>query len=123
MITGSVNAGREAVIPVEVLDANAQPHAIEAIVDTGFTGSLTLPSSLIAAWGLPFRGRQQVVLGNGSVDLLDVYAGTVLWNGQPLAIEIDSCDTDPLVGMSLLDGYALYIEVRVGAVVTITALP
>jgi predicted aspartyl protease len=74
---------------------------------------------MIALHGLVLRGHHQVILGDGSVSLLDVYVGTVVWDGQPCLIDIDSADTDPLVGMSLLDGYALYVEVRAGAGVTI----
>jgi clan AA aspartic protease len=104
VITGVVNARREAIIPLDVLDAAGRPHPIEAIIDTGFTGFLTLPPSMIAVLGLSFLGRQQVILGNGNVDLLDVYKGTVRWDGQDRTVEVDSADTDPLVGMSLLDG-------------------
>jgi hypothetical protein len=57
------------------------------------------------------------------VSLLDVYVGTVLWDGQTRLIDIDSAGTVPLVGMALLEGYALYVEVRAGASVTISALP
>lgn len=123
MITGSVTAGREAMISFEVVDASGQPHAVDAIVDTGYTGFLTLPPSTIASLGLAWRGYHQVILGDGSPGLFDVYIGTVLWDGQPRQIDIDCADTDPLVGMSLLDGYALYVEVRAGAVVTVSALP
>jgi len=123
VIIGSVNTRREAIISLEVVDASGQPRAIEAIIDTGFTGFLTLPPSMIARLGLVLRGHHHVILGDGSVGLLDVYVGTVLWDGQPLLIDIDSADADPLVGMALLEGYALYVEVRAGAGVTISALP
>jgi clan AA aspartic protease len=123
VIAGVVNARREAVIPLDVIDAGGQPHRIEAIIDTGFTGFLTLPPSMIATLGLPFLGRQQVILGNGSVDLLDVYTGIVHWDGQDRTVEVDSAGSGPLVGMSLLDGYDLHIQARAGGSVTITALP
>jgi clan AA aspartic protease len=119
VIIGSVNTECEAIISLEVVDASGQPRAVEAVIDTGFTGFLTLPPLMIALHGLVLRGHHQVILGDGSVSLLDVYVGTVVWDGQPCLIDIDSADTDPLVGMSLLDGYALYVEVRAGAGVTI----
>ena len=43
MITGMVNAHREATSPLSVPDANGQRHAIDAVIDTGYTGCLTLP--------------------------------------------------------------------------------
>ena len=52
MITGVVNANHEATVPLVVHDAHGQQQTIEAVIDTGFTGSLTLPSTLIAVLGV-----------------------------------------------------------------------
>ncbi len=43
MITRVVNANYEATIPLVVQAIYGQEEAIEAVIDTGFTGSLTLP--------------------------------------------------------------------------------
>ena len=48
MITGVVNANCEATIRLMVHGSNGQEQEIEAIIDTGFTGFLTLYPSLIA---------------------------------------------------------------------------
>jgi hypothetical protein len=34
----------------------------------------------------------------------------VIWNGQVKAIEVNDSETDPLVGMGLLEGYELKIQ-------------
>jgi predicted aspartyl protease len=47
MITGNVNTNREALITLTVLGKNQQFQKIIAVVDTGYTGFLTLPSSVI----------------------------------------------------------------------------
>ena len=78
MIIGVVNAHREATIGLIVQDANGQGHDIEAVIDTGFTGFLTLPIALIAALGLTWRGYASAVLGDGSLQQFDVYAATVI---------------------------------------------
>ncbi len=56
MMTGVVNANREATIRLVVIGPSGQQQEIEAIIDTGFTGFLTLPAVLIAALGLPWPG-------------------------------------------------------------------
>jgi predicted aspartyl protease len=56
MSTGMVNAHCEAIIPLSVQDANGQGHMIDAVTDTGYTGCLTLPPTLIAALGLTWKG-------------------------------------------------------------------
>lgn len=53
MITGVVTAEREAVIGLKVQGPSGQTQKIQAVIDTGFTGWLTLPPSLIAALGCP----------------------------------------------------------------------
>jgi clan AA aspartic protease len=123
MIIGMVNAHREATIPLSVQDASGQVHEIEAVIDTGFTGFLTLPPSLIAALGLSWRGYASAVLGDGSLQQFDVYAATVIWDGHARTVEIDAADTDPLVGMGLLYGYEVRIQAIDGGAVTIEALP
>jgi clan AA aspartic protease len=119
MIQGVVNHHREAIIPVTVRSPLGQELPIDAIVDTGFNGSLTLPPVPIAALGLPWRNYGQATLANGSVDLFDVFAATVLWDGSARSILVEEVATQPLVGMGLLDGYDLHIEVTAGGSVTI----
>lgn len=102
MITGRVTARREAIIPVSVQDTHGHGQTIDAVLDTDYTGSLTLPPSLIAALGLPWRGYASAVLGDGSLQQFEVYAASVLWDGHVRVVEINAADTDPLVGMGLL---------------------
>jgi len=123
MITGVVNTNREATIRLVVVGPHGQQQDIEAIIDTGFTGFLTLPSALTAALGLSWLSRQPGILADGSVDIFDVYAATVMWDGRSRVVEVEAADTEPLVGMSLLTRYSLRIDVLSGGIVTITALP
>jgi clan AA aspartic protease len=123
MIIGVVNANREATIRLVVHGANGQSQEIEAVIDTGFTGFLTLPSSLIALLGLSWLGRQQAMLADGVVRLFDVYGATVIWDGQLRTVETDSADTEPLLGMGMIYGHDLRIQVVSGGTVTIEALP
>ncbi|MDQ3250650.1 MAG: clan AA aspartic protease [Chloroflexota bacterium] len=119
MVTGVVTAEREAVIRVQVQGASGQAQVIEAVIDTGFTGWLTLPPSLIAMLGLPWLTQGRALLANGQMETFDVYAATLLWDGQSLRVMVDEANTDPLIGMSLLHGYELYIQNQDGGSVTI----
>jgi hypothetical protein len=60
MITGVVNPNREAIIRLMVAGPGGQQQDIEAIINTGFTGFLTLPPALVAALGLPWLSRHLV---------------------------------------------------------------
>jgi len=123
VITGLVNARYEAMIRALVRDAAGQAHEIEAIIDTGFNGSLTLPPALIAALALPWRTRGSAILANGTEDEFDIYAATLIWDGIPRPILIESVDTAPLVGMALLYGYDVRIQAIDGGLMTLEALP
>ena len=123
MISGTVNARHEILIRVPVRDAAGQEQQVEAVLDTGFTGSLTLPSALIASLGLPWRSRGNAVLANGNVEQFDIYAATVVWDGTPRRILIQAIDTAPLLGMALLAGYELRVRVTDGGSVQIEAIP
>jgi clan AA aspartic protease len=123
VITGVVNANREAIIYLVVRGPNGQEREIEAVIDTGFTGFLTLPFSLIVSLGLIWRGQAQATLGDGSLHQFDVYGATVIWDGQGQIVETDAADTVPLIGMGLLYGHDLHIQTVEGGTVTIEALP
>ena len=123
MITGVVNSEREAIIHLIVRGPNRQEREIEAVIDTGFTGFLTLPFSLILSLGLTWRGQAQATLGNGSLHQFDVYGATVIWDGQGRIVETDAADTTPLIGMGMLYRHEIYIQTVEGGTVTINALP
>ncbi len=123
MITGVVNTKREAIIQVVVHGPNGQAREIDAVIDTGFTGFLTVPSSLIVSLGLTWRGQAQAELGDGSLHQFNVYEATVTWDGQMRTVETDAADTMPLIGMAMLYGYHLHIQAVEGGIVTIGALP
>lgn len=118
MIAGTVTAAREARIPLTLRSPLGTSQETDALIDTGFNGFLTLPPSLIAGLGLKRLARGRAILADGREQLFDIHAVVVLWDGQPLTVEADSADTDPLVGMGLLQGYELSMEVVDGGSVS-----
>ncbi len=122
MIEGAVNALYEPVVPLSLMGPAGRALEVEAVIDTGYNGLLTLPPPLVVALGLPRRSSGEASLADGSVVSFDIYGVTVLWDGQLRHIEADEADSAPLVGMSLLDGYDLSIRVRNGGRVLIQAV-
>ncbi|HXU33230.1 MAG TPA: clan AA aspartic protease [Thermoanaerobaculia bacterium] len=123
MIFGRVNAFREAIVTLVLRSAEGQDQNIEAVVDTGFNGHLTLPPDVVAALGLPFRRSGRALLGDGRAVTFDVHEAVILWGGSPLRIPVDVADTDPLMGMGLLYGHSLSIHIIENGEVTVRALP
>jgi predicted aspartyl protease len=81
MITGTVNTHSKAVIHLVVQGPAGHVHEVEAIIDTGFNDFLTLPSALVTMRGLTRLSRGRALFANGSEKLVDIYGGTVLWDG------------------------------------------
>ncbi|WP_317615853.1 clan AA aspartic protease [Phormidesmis priestleyi] len=95
---------------------------VNAVIDTGFTGFLSLSSAIIAELELPWSYRDRATLGDGSETLFDIYEASVIWDGQFREIEINSANTEPLLGMRMLRGYRLQVDTVEGGLVTIAAL-
>jgi clan AA aspartic protease len=122
MIQGVVSQRREAILPLVVGNPNGQRQVVDAVIDTGFNGFLSLPSVIIAALNLSWSASDIVTLGDGSETLFDLYAATVIWDGQYREIDIAESETEPLAGMALLYGYRLQIDAIEGGIVRIEAL-
>ena len=122
MIEGVVNASYEAVVALSLSSPDGAVQEIEAVIDTGYSGFLTLPPRLVAELGLPFVTSAQAILANGSEETFDVHSVTVLWDSRPVAVDAYASDTTPLVGMRLLDQCDLYVQVRHGGRVRIEPL-
>lgn len=112
MIQGVVNAAYEPVISLTVQGPSGKSGEMEAVVDTGFNGYLTLPSESVATLGLLRSARATAILADGSEEAFDLYRTTVLWDGHPRHVDAYMSDAVPLVGMQLLDRYSLFIEVE-----------
>ena len=95
---------------------------VDAVIDTGFTGFLSLPPAIIKSLGLPWSFRDFGTLGDGSEVVFDMYVATVIWDGQTQLIDVAESEAAPLVGMSLLYGFKIKIEAVEGGIVTIEPL-
>ena len=121
MIQGVVNPAYEAVIPLALQGPAGHMREIEAVIDTGYSGFLTLPPALVSELEFPYVTSDQAVLADGSEVTFDVYDATVMWDGQPRQVYAHISDATPLIGMRLLDSHDLSIQVRTGGRVVIEA--
>ena len=82
----------------------------EFVIDTGFTGFLTLPPQAIAALGLAFSHRTPAYLADGSEIQIPVYDATILWNGNKIEVRVLGTGQRPLLGTSLLKDHSLWAQ-------------
>lgn len=122
MMQGVVSQRCEAILPLVVAGVSGQRQVVDAVIDTGFNGFLSLPSAIIAALDLPWNASDVVTLGDGSETLFDLYAATAIWDGQYREIDVAESETEPLIGMALLYGYRLQVDTVEGGMIRIEAL-
>jgi clan AA aspartic protease len=118
MISGKV-AADEGRIRLRVKGTAGRTQVIDAVIDTGFTAALTLPPALVAMLGLRWRSLDRGILADGSVCLFDVYEAQVEWDGKFRKVLVGEAGGDALVGMRLLKGYELKMQVRARGKITI----
>jgi clan AA aspartic protease len=111
MITGTVNASLEPCVPLVLHDASGQPLTVDAMIDTGFNGFVTLSPGLIGSLGLTLLYQTRCLTADGTIQLFDVYSANVLWDGQLRTVDAQAVDAHALIGVALLQGYDLRMEV------------
>ena len=122
MITGVVSAKLDATIQVRLRGRAGKSMRLEAGIDTGFNGSLTLPQALIIQLALKWKEKGSAILGDGSLRTVDLYVGTIDWDRKRRIIAVLQADGVPLIGTALLAGYEFRSEFRPQGKVTIKKL-
>ena len=100
--------GSEPVLPLMVVGSSGGGFEIEALIDTGFDGELTLPEALIKRLAYPFVGNSGGMLADGSEVQFDFHDGRVVWHGLPRTVVAIVAEGQPLIGMALLRGSRLH---------------
>jgi hypothetical protein len=55
--------------------------------------------------------------------VFDIHEATVMWDGTARRVSVDEVDVMPLVGMTLLYGYELTVQIVEGGRVLLKRLP
>ncbi len=121
MIVGVFN-DREARVALVVHGPGGQEQGVAPIIDTGFSGYLTLPVAVVEALELERLGQGEALVGDGTIQVFDLYEAVLIWDDQAMVVEVATAETEPLMGMSLIYGHDLRIEAIEGGAVTIESL-
>ena len=120
---GRVGDGaREAFLSVTLSGPSGKHRELKILVDTGFTGALCLGAEHIQELDLPVVGRGAAVLADGRAVETRYHRGRVLWHGRERTVQVLAAEGGPLVGMSLLRGSLLTVEVAPGGGVSVVKL-
>ena len=122
MIAGTVRDEIELIVPLELVDAADQRQRIDFVLDSGFTGFLSLSSALVRQLGLSSRGIQKGLLADGTASIFRLVTVNVIWNGSLRTIEAQILG-EPLIGTRMLKGCELRAKFELNGEVAISELP
>jgi clan AA aspartic protease len=118
VLTGKVNSRLEAIVRLWIRGPD-QVLETDVLIDTGFSGFLSLPPEIIANLGLLPHGEMLGTLADGTKALFPIYMAIISWYGQPRAISVSAVESHPLLGMDMLHGCELAMQVVEGGEVAI----
>ena len=121
MMTGSVRS-LHILLPVTLRLLRLPNVTIEFVVDTGFTGMITLPPAAVATMGFPFLHRIPAQLADGSFVEVAIHSATIVWKGLEVEARVLATGERPLLGIGLLEGSELIAQFRDGGLVTVEDL-
>lgn len=120
MMLGAVDARKLAIIELELLGADGAVIRVNAIIDTGYDGFLTISPDLLSRLGSPYDETRSYELGNGEIVRFAVHDVDVIWDSRVRTVSAIVTEGGELIGMSLLTGFELFVDVVDGGVVRIT---
>jgi len=122
MVNGRVDADLQIWLPVELVDISGTSHSVEAVLDTGFDGSLSLPRQMLDRLGWEPDLPVNVTMANGQSAVWDTWEGSVIWHTRSRDILVFEVEQAPLLGMELMSGSRLTVEAIGGGDVLIEEL-
>ena len=122
MIRGRVDSYRQAWVQLDLKSRTGRLQRIEAVVDTGFDGNLTLPPNIIRELDFEPELEVNVVLATGAADRVKTWNGDVIWHEQVRSLLILESSGTPLLGMELLEDSQLTMQARINGDVLIERL-
>jgi len=120
VIRGTVNANLEATFSLRLRGPTGTELDVDVVIDTGFSSTLTLPAKTVSALALVSQSVSRAIMANGTVQYYDTYVTDILWDGawRPVLVWGGVGD-ETLLGMRLLSGNEIHIDVKPGGSVTI----
>ena len=121
MISGHIDDDLQAIVPLVVLH-KGKTETIEFLVDTGFTGFLALPPSLVRKLGLSVIDIQRGMTADGRVGYFETVDVCILWHDQPKVLRAQVLD-EPLIGTRLLRSHQSTVRWEAGATFKLNRIP
>ena len=118
MMTGTIS-NMQLMFPVVFVLADGSRVTRELVVDTGFTGGLSLSAEMVEELGLPYFRVLEAELADGKTHKYSAHLATILWHEKALEVVTYAIGERPLLGTALLEGNTLNADFTEGATFTL----
>ena len=105
-----------------ILDSAGRSWPVNAVIDTGFTGDISLPTSTIRRLSLRPLGQRTFTLANGELSVMNAYSGRIIWHERPRDVVVIQSEDAAMIGMNLIWGSRVTLEARTDGDVMIEEL-
>lgn len=122
LLVGEMNTTKQITVTLAILDDSGLSQDVQCMINTGFMGHLTLPTSAIEVLGLEYVTDADLVLAGVPTRRARQFAASIEWLGNQIILPILELESRPLVGMRLLYGCDLHAHLLDGGFVTLAAL-
>lgn len=117
----------EAFVTLIVRGFAGQEQSVDFLIDTGFSGEISLSKTIITALNLAIKDFALVTLvtlANGAEYEAETYTGIIVWNGIDRLVGVlgDNEETS-FIGMGLLKNHDMQMRVTDKGEVQITPVP
>jgi clan AA aspartic protease len=110
MIVGELTPGNDIFIVVTVQNDEGEQQTLDLLLDTGFSGHLALPLTVVHSLGLQQSDWESAMLADGRVTQFPVYEITVLWHDEERLVTALAGEDIALLGVAMLRGSVTTLE-------------
>ena len=121
MMVGRLTDENEFLFPLVLRNEDGEELEVQAVLDTGFSGSLVPPGEVVRRLALRQDDVERVLLADGSMTRFSAHEVTVVWDDEDRTVTALGSGGDVLIGVQLLRGSVTLLEAIEGGDITIEA--
>ncbi len=122
-IEGRCNTALELILELHVINDQQQAILVDAVIDTGFSGAVSVPKAVVDQLNLVFARRVVGNLADGSTTLVELYFARLLCGERLVDTEIAAAGTQALIGVQFLAGQRLTADFVLDGSVKLVPIP
>ena len=120
MMHGQVNSRYQAMISLTMYTANgAEITFPDVLIDTGSDAEVVASASVIQLLGLYYLEPIDLLQADDEAVTVAMFLGEILWNGSRRRVKVVRTGESLLIGMGLLRGHQMNMDIRPGGSVQI----